>query len=81
MLTDEKTLKSQIPGTEHGQLSLRLTIDSNPIMIRVNLNHSMHEPKHSGASKQQDVSAFEDTLEVQTFSTCSIHCLKYMIWR
>ena len=49
-LSDEKTLidLGLVPGKAESMMprvndiSLRMTIDSNPIVIKVNLSHSMH---------------------------------------
>ena len=97
-MCDDKTLGELgiISDETREEAILKITIDTNLITIRVNLNHSMHQQKPSGNqgnSKIFDTSGyssaggplgqnntlFEELLELQTFTTCSIYCLKHLI--
>jgi hypothetical protein len=87
---DEKTIGEFLSGSE--PVVFKLTYDTNPIIIRINLSHSLHQPKPSGSgaghhkgffetsgysSVAPNSSSFiEDVIEVQTHSTCSVYCLK-----
>ena len=46
-LGDEKTLADH--GVSGTSSTYFLTVDSNPIILRVNLSHSMHQSKPSGS--------------------------------
>ncbi len=49
ILSDEKTLYD-LGCLQYGtDITMKLSVDTNPIIIRVNLNHSLHQPKPSGS--------------------------------
>ena len=45
-------------------------------------NNSRNDSMNPGATGgSQTVHTVEDELEIKCYAGCSIHCLKYLIWR
>lgn len=85
-LSDEKTLLD-LGLSRATNRDLKLTIEGAPLVVRVNLAHSLPRSK----SVQVDTSVcsssggfngqHDETIEIQTYSTCSVYCLKHLIWK
>jgi len=85
ILSDEKQLADygllSDDQPQHGALdTLVLHVSANPILVRVNLSHSLQ--KHGGVQKQPvDTGSGQsaEELEIQTFPNCSVFCLKVLV--
>ena len=90
-LSDEKTIQelglSKSSDSFTKEQSLKLSVDASPLLVRVNLGHSL--PRSRSVQVESSFCSSsggfngpqEELIDIQTSYNCSVYCLKHLIWK